>query len=100
MKDKESQLPISLAVAAKTTELDNIKIVSINYNPYRTQTVSVLRIGNIKRRLINKLVKLINKDIKKEIKKKPNATFYVYMMATSIYSKGLFSYLDTNYKID
>lgn len=93
-----TSLPYSLQIAAGATELDNIKIVPVNYfiEPYRT--LSVLPFFNHEQRLIKKCIKKLNDDIKKQLKINENSIIYVYCLCKFV-ERGFFVCAEMSYEI-
>lgn len=84
----ENRLPFALHVAAKSTELDNIKIIPINKDMGVRHSAFVLKIGNWEKRLVNKCAKVINDDIEQSLIRNPEAMFYVYIIGESKNMEG------------
>jgi len=94
-----NHLPFSMELAAKSTSLDKIKIIPVNYETGIRHTKKTLIFYGWKERLINKMVKTINKDIDDSIEKDKNLKFYVYIMG-KVYRKNIiFMCLESHYEI-
>jgi hypothetical protein len=79
---ENNQLPFSMAVAAKATELDNIKVIVVN-EPIDTHwAVGIYpdEVENYEAVLIEKLASIINENIKEALEKNPDAKLYVYIL--------------------
>jgi len=96
---KNEGLPVAIKLAAKSTSLDKIKIIPVNYEIGVRHTKKTLIFYGWKDRLINKMVKTINNDIDVSIEKDKNLKFYVYIMG-KVYRKNIiFMCLDSHYEI-
>lgn len=77
----DNSTPYAIVVAAKATELDNIKIVPID-DPCKTaHKLVALKIFNFKNRLIRRAVKRLNNDIREALERNPDSVLYVYALA-------------------
>lgn len=96
---KNDELPVAIKLAAKSTSLDKIKIIPVNYETGIRYTKKTLNFYGWRDRLINKMVKTINNDIDVSIKNGKNLKFYVYKMG-KVYRKNIiFMCLDSHYEI-
>ena len=97
--EKNDNLPIAIKLAAKSTSLDKIKIIPVNYETGVRHTEKTLNFFGWENRLINKMVKTINNDIDVSVGIDENLKFYVYMMG-KVYRKNIiFMCLDSHYEI-
>jgi len=77
----ESTLPYAITIAAKATEIDNIKVIPVNSECGIAQSFWAFRIFNYKKRLVRRAVRNLNRDIRKALKKDPNVKLYIYALA-------------------
>lgn len=75
-----SDLPIALQIVAKATQIDNIKVVPIDRYDGNHVNVTVVKIGNWKKRLLNKAVDFLNLDIAFGVSVSEDPILYVYSM--------------------
>ena len=76
----ENNLPIALAIASQSVELDNIKIKPVTTETGIRCSICVLNNGNWKNKLIKKCSQYINKDIKNSLEINKDITFYPYTL--------------------
>ena len=79
---ENNQLPFSMAVAAKATELDNIKVVVVS-EPISTHWAVGIYPDDVKdyeSMLVEKLASIINENIKEALIKNPDVKLYVYIL--------------------
>lgn len=78
-----SDLPFGMAVAAITTELDNIEVVLVKEPIDNNWAVGVYpnEVEDYEKVLVRKLASIINENIKEGLIKKPDAKLYIYVFA-------------------
>lgn len=95
-------LPTSLKIAAECKALDKVCILN---NPYTTGShayhryVKVLKIGDWEKRLINKSVKVLTKEINRFCKMSVNKPIFTPYQLSNIKESGIYVYNEIIYDL-
>jgi len=99
---QKQYLPMSMAVAAKCEAIDDVMVEPLSQEPcfaYRPR-IKVLRIGNWRKRLINKISKHLTEHIRRTQKRSVNKPiFRVYILSTEPIKKGMYMSIDMTYDL-
>lgn len=74
-------LPIAMQIAARTENLDNIRVEPVNYYTGIRKRIYTLHVPCWEKKLIDKSIESINNDITKSLEINREAVFYVYALA-------------------
>ena len=80
----KSRLAMAIAVAAKATGLDNIKIVPVLEDTGIRHVVNTSNTPGWRDRIIGKAARIINNDIKLSLENNRDSVFYVYAICMDV----------------